>query len=77
VFGDATRVGLEIERTEDGQVVVCFPRSPNPWSGEVLILPAARVRKLDLPMTWYVEYVERFGQDTDTALRAQIENPGP
>ena len=77
VFGDAARVGLEIERTEDGQVVVCFPRSPNPWSGEVLILPEARVRQLDLPMTWYVEYVERFGQDTDTALRAQIGSPGP
>ena len=76
-FGDAARVGLEIERTQDGRIVVSFPRSPNPWSGEVFILPAERVRRLDLPMAWYVEYVERFGQDTDVALRGQIGNTHP
>jgi hypothetical protein len=29
-FGDAARVGLEIERLDDGRVVVMVPRSPNP-----------------------------------------------
>jgi len=67
-FGDASRVGLEIERTRDGHVVVSLPRSPNPWSGEVFILPAERVRRLDLSMGWYVEYVERFGQGSDAVL---------
>lgn len=50
-FGDATRIGLEIERLDNGRVVVMVPRSPNPWSGEVHIMAPEQVQRLDMPMT--------------------------
>ena len=69
-FDDAARIGLEIERIEDGRVVVMLPTSPNPWSGMVHIMAPEHVQRLDLPMTAYVENIERFGQATGELLRS-------
>jgi uncharacterized membrane protein len=71
-FHDSARIGLEIERLNDGRVVVMTPSSPNPWSGPVHIMEADRVRRLDLPMPTYMENVERFGQGTN-----QLLHPSP
>jgi uncharacterized membrane protein len=68
-FNSASRIGLEIERLDDGRVVVMTPSSPNPWSGMVHIIDADRVQRLELPMTLYMENVERFGQGTNELLR--------
>jgi uncharacterized membrane protein len=67
-FNSASRIGLEIERLDDGRVVVMTPSSPNPWSGMVHIIDADRVQRLELPMTLYMENVERFGQGTNELL---------
>ncbi len=67
-FGSSERIGLEIERLQDGRVVVFTPGAPNPWSGIVHILAAENVQSLDLPMSEYVENVERYGQGTDQLL---------
>ncbi len=69
-FGGAARVGLEIERLDDGWVVVMVPRSPNPWSGEVYIMAPEMVKCLDLPVTAYMENIERFGQGTNEMFRS-------
>ncbi len=69
-FNSAARIGLEIERLADGRVVVMTPSSPNPWSGMVHIMEAERVQRLDLPMTAYMENVERFGQGMEEMLAA-------
>jgi uncharacterized membrane protein len=61
-FDDGARIGLEIERLQNGQVVVMTPSSPNPWSGEVHIMEAGRIRRLDVPMRDYVQNVQRFGR---------------
>ena len=74
-FGDANRVGVEIERLDDGRVVVMVPRSPNPWSGEVHIMAPEMVKCLDLPITAYMENIERFGQGTNEMLRALHDSP--
>jgi len=68
-FNSAARIGLEIERLDDGRVVVMTPSSPNPWSGMVHIMAADRVQRLELPITAYMENVERFGQGTSELLR--------
>jgi len=67
-FSDSARIGLEIERLDDGRVVVMTPNYPNPWSGKVTIMSPDQVRRLDLPMTDYMENVERFGQGTNEML---------
>ena len=67
-FDDGARIGLEIERLEDARVVVMTPSSPNPWSGEVHIMEAGRIRRLDVPMRDYVQNVQRFGRGMDEVL---------
>ena len=74
-FGGAARVGLEIERLDDGRVVVMVPKSPNPWSGTVHIMAPENVKCLDLPMTAYMENIEQFGQGTNELFRALHDSP--
>ena len=74
-FNSAARIGLEIERLDDGRVVVMTPSSPNPWSGMVHIMAAERVQRLNLPITAYMENVERFGQGTSELLTAANDAP--
>jgi uncharacterized membrane protein len=69
-FYNAARMGLEIERLDDGRVVVMVPSSPNPWSGKVHIMAPEHVQRLNLPMTAYMENIERFGQGTNELLRS-------
>lgn len=69
-FNSSARIGLEIDRLSDGRVVVMVPSSPNPWSGMVNIMEADRVQRLDLPITAYMENVERFGQGMEELLRS-------
>ena len=70
-FGAASRIGLEIERLDDGQVVVLVPSSPNPWSGPVHIMAPDGVRRLDMTLRAYIETIERFGQGTNELLKAK------
>ena len=74
-FGGAAQVGLEIERLDDDRVVVMVPRSPNPWSGEVHIMAPEMVKCLDLPITAYMENIERFGQGTNEMFRSLHDSP--
>ena len=74
-FGDTARIGLEIERLDDGRVVVMTPTPPNPWSGKVQIMAHKQVKRLDLPMTAYMENIERFGQGTNELLRTLQDSP--
>jgi len=67
-FGSSQRIGLEIERLQDGRVVVFTPGAPNPWSGIVHIMSADAIEHLDMEMPVYMENVERFGQGTDELL---------
>jgi len=69
-FSSSVRIGLEIDRLANGRVVVMVPNSPNPWSGMVNIMEADRVQRLDLPMTAYMENVERIGQGVEEMLAA-------
>jgi uncharacterized membrane protein len=69
-FGAAQRMALEIERLDDGRVVVLVPSSPNPWSGPVHIMDAEDVQRVDIPVTAFVENMQRFGQGTNVLLRS-------
>lgn len=67
-FGFSERIGLEIERLQDGRVVVFTPGAPNPWSGIVQIMSPDSVQRLEMEIPMYMENVERFGQGTDEIL---------
>ena len=69
-FASSVRIGLEIERLDDGRVVAMTPSSPNPWSGQVHIVADDQVQRLGLPMSAYMENVERFGQGSNELLQS-------
>ncbi len=76
-IGSAARIGLEIERLDDGRTVVFMPNAPNPWSGKVQILAPDHVQRLGLSMAEYMENVERFGQGTNELLNIRLQSTDP
>jgi hypothetical protein len=56
------RPGLEIELLSRGRVVVFLPGAPNAQSGILQVVPAAQIRKLDLPPSRLARIQERFGR---------------
>jgi len=61
--------------TKAAGLMMMVPRSPNPWSGSVHIMAPEMVKWLDLPVTAYMENIERFGQGTNEMLRALHDSP--
>jgi uncharacterized membrane protein len=45
-FDDHQLLALEVERLADGRVVIFVPGSPDPWSGNVLLVAPERVQPL-------------------------------
>jgi uncharacterized membrane protein len=45
-FDDHQLLALEVERMGDGRVVIFVPGSPDPWSGNVLLVAPERVQPL-------------------------------
>lgn len=67
--GQTSRIGLEVERTDDDRVAVYFPGSPNAWSGIVEIVAADQVSPLDKPITAVFAHAEGLGRGTRSMLR--------
>jgi uncharacterized membrane protein len=61
-FDDNSQLGFEIERLDDGQVVIYLPGAPDPWSGSVVYFHADRVKKLELSASEAINNVRRFGR---------------
>ena len=59
---DASQLGFEIERLDDGRVVVFVPGAPDPWSGDVLVLEAGRVESLPITMMVAVQNIRMLGR---------------
>jgi len=69
---DAWQVAFEVERCQDGRVVVYVPGAPEPWSGAVLLVDAERVERLDINMSTAIKNIRALGHGT----RALMETAG-
>ena len=67
-FDDSMRIGFEMERTDDGQVTVYLPGSPDPWEGVVAMLRADRVEPLDVEFGEAVATLEQLGRGSAALL---------
>ena len=67
-LGTAQRIGLEIQKLEDGRSMVYLPSSPSVWSGITQVLPADQISYLDIPVTKVVELTEKFGHGVEALL---------
>ena len=61
-------IGYLLEPLEDGWVTVFLPQAPTPMSGNVMYLPADRVRPLDITMIQAMAIVKRMGVGSAKAL---------
>jgi len=60
-FIDSSQIGVEVERLENGMVVVYLPGSPNPWSGNIVYLNEDKIEKLDIEFTTLAQIMESIG----------------
>jgi uncharacterized membrane protein len=63
------QIGYLLEPLENGWVAVFLPQAPTPMSGNVMYLPADRVRPLGMTMVEAMAIVKRIGVGSATALR--------
>ena len=63
------QIGYLLEPLENGWVTVFVPQAPTPLSGNVMYLPADRVRPLGIPMIQAMSIVKRMGVGSAKALR--------
>ena len=61
-YDDCSQLGFEVERLDNGKVVIYVPGAPNPWSGTVVYFDADRVRKLNLSVSQAVSNVRQLGR---------------
>ena len=69
------QIGYQLEELKDGWVAVFLPQSPTPMSGNVMYLPAARVRLLEMPIPEAMMLVKRLGVGSAAALAATDLTP--
>ncbi|MGB6967852.1 MAG: DUF502 domain-containing protein [Methyloceanibacter sp.] len=66
---DAWQIGYLLEPLENGWVAAFLPQAPTPMSGNVMYLPADRVRPLAITMVQAMAIVKRMGVGSADALR--------
>jgi uncharacterized membrane protein len=66
---DGWQLGYRLEQLPNGWVAVFIPQSPTPMSGNVMYLPAQRVRQLDIPMMEAMGIVKSMGVGSAKALQ--------
>ena len=66
---DGWHIAYLLEPQETGWVTVFLPQAPTPMSGNVMYLPADRVRPLDITMVQAMAIVKHRGVGSADALR--------
>ena len=64
------QLGYLLEEVRAGWVAVFLPQAPTPMSGNVMYMPAERVRPLDMPIGEAALLVKRMGVGSARALRS-------
>lgn len=65
---EAWQIGYMIETLENGWIAVFLPQAPTPMSGNIMYMPAERVRRLDIGMTQAMMLVKHMGVGSAAAL---------
>jgi len=65
---EAWQIGYLIEALDNGWVTVFLPQAPTPLSGNIMYLPAQRVRRLEISMAQAMMLVKHMGVGSAAAL---------
>ena len=66
---DGWQIGYLLEQLENDWVAVFLPQAPTPRSGNIMYLPANRVRPLGITMVQAISIVKAIGVGSGAALR--------
>jgi uncharacterized membrane protein len=66
---DGWQIGYLLEQLENDWVAVFLPQAPTPMSGNIMYLPANRVRPLGITMVQTMSIVKAIGVGSGAALR--------
>ena len=61
-FDDNEQIGFEVERLEQGKVVIYLPGAPDPWSGSVVYFSEDRVKRLDMTVAQAINNIRHLGR---------------
>jgi len=68
---DCSQLGFEVERLDNGLVVIYLPGAPDPWSGTVAYFDADRAKKLELSASEAISNLRQLGRGSQ-ALQKEI-----
>jgi uncharacterized membrane protein len=71
-FDEHQQLGYDIERLADGRAVVFVPGAPDAWSGNVLLMDAARLQPLAVDSTEVARSLQGIGR----GMAALVERGG-
>jgi uncharacterized membrane protein len=71
------QLGYSLEEVREGWVAVFLPQSPTPLSGNVMYLPADRVRRLDIGIPAAMKIVKHMGMGSAGSLKGIDLTPPP
>jgi uncharacterized membrane protein len=69
-FDDQQQIGYDIERLADGRAVVFVPGAPDAWSGNVLLVDAARLQPLAIDPAALARALQGMGRGLGALLPA-------
>lgn len=69
---DCWQIGFEVERMQDGRVVVYLPGAPNPWSGSLLVIDPDRVAPLNASMVEIVGALGKLGHGSSQVFSGDV-----
>jgi len=76
-FDDHQLIGFDMERLDDGRVVLYVPGAPDARSGSMLLVAPERVQPLDLDAADLAKALQRLGLGTAALLRAAAAKAQP
>jgi uncharacterized membrane protein len=76
-FEEHQLIGFDMERLDDGRVVLYVPGAPDAWSGSVLMVAADRVQPLDIDAADLAKALQGLGLGTAALLRAAAGKAKP
>ena len=66
------RLGLEVERGTSGWATIYFPSSPDPWAGQVAIVPEQQLQPLSVDFITAMTTLEKLGRDLQLVTKCEL-----
>lgn len=67
--GDEWKMGIVVDRQQNGNCTVFFPEPPDARQGEMKLMHESKFKKLDIPVNALVRTMRRYGQGSASLVK--------